>query len=58
MRNTKDNKNKLHDDILKTIHRDARNEEIALYGKTLNHNSVTINKKAYTRKSKHKENWY
>lgn len=53
----KNNKNKLHDDILKTIHRDSRNEEIALYGKTLNHNSVVANKKAYTRKVKHKEKY-
>lgn len=33
-----------------------RKEEIAKYGKTINHSNVVKNKKAYTRIQKHKVN--
>lgn len=40
--------------ILKAARKKSRDEEIAAYGKPINHNSVVKSKKTYTRKVKHK----
>jgi hypothetical protein len=39
---------------LKQARKLAREQEIALYGKTICHYNITKNKKKYTRKDKHK----
>jgi len=43
---------------LKAARKAAREQEIALYGKTLCYCKVERNQKAYTRKQKHKELYY
>lgn len=46
------------DDIIKSLKQErklAREQEIALYGKTICHFNITKNKKKYTRKEKHKK---
>lgn len=46
------------DDIIKSLKQArklAREQEIALYGKTICHFNITKNKKKYTRKEKHKK---
>ena len=40
---------------LKQARKLAREQEIALYGKTICHFKITKNKKKYTRKEKHKK---
>ena len=40
---------------LKQARKLAREQEIALYGKTICHFNITKNKKKYTRKEKHKK---
>jgi hypothetical protein len=45
------------DDMIKSLKQArklAREQEIALYGKTICHYNITKNKKKYTRKDKHK----
>jgi hypothetical protein len=45
------------DDMIKSLKQArklARDQEIALYGKTICHYNITKNKKKYTRKDKHK----
>jgi hypothetical protein len=46
------------DDMIKSLKQArklAREQEIALYGKTICHFNITKNKKKYTRKEKHKK---
>ncbi len=46
------------DDIIKSLKQArklAREQEIALYGKTICHNMIVKSKKTYTRKNKHKK---
>ena len=46
------------DDMIKSLKQArklAREQEIALYGKTICHFNITKNKKKYTRKVKHKK---
>lgn len=43
-------------DALKAFKAARREEEIALHGKPLKQSSVSVNKKKYTRKQKHKNN--
>lgn len=46
------------DDVIKSLKQArklAREQEIALYGKTICHYMVVKNKKKYTRKQKHKK---
>lgn len=40
--------------ILKAARKESREQEIALYGKSICHSNVYRNKKKYTRKNKHK----
>lgn len=42
---------------LKQARKLAREQEIALYGKTICHYNITKNKKKYTRKDKHKNRY-
>ena len=51
------NKKNLTDDLLKTVHRNERNAEIAAFGKTINHNKVVASKKVYSRKEKHRNSF-
>ena len=41
---------------LKAARKESREQEIALYGKSICHYNVYRNKKKYTRKNKHKNN--
>lgn len=52
-------KNKNNDilDALKAARKHSREIEIALYGKPICHTNVYKNKKKYTRKNKHKNNY-
>ena len=46
------------DDMIKSLKQArklAREQEIALYGKTICHFNITKNKKKYTRKEKHRK---
>lgn len=48
------------DDMIKSLKQArklAREQEIALYGKTICHYNITKNKKKYNRKNKHKNNF-
>lgn len=42
--------------ILKAARKECREQEIALYGKSICHSNIYKNKKKYTRKNKHKNN--
>lgn len=50
MKNKKKTK-KLLKDIIKATREKQRNEEIELYGKTINHSKVVKSKKQYSRKN-------
>ena len=52
-------KNKNNDILaaLKAARKASREMEIALYGKSICHSNVYKNKKKYTRKNKHKNNY-
>ena len=52
-------KNKNNDILatLKAARKQSREMEIALYGKPICHTNVYKNKKKYTRKNKHKNNY-
>jgi len=44
-------------DIIKANRKFSREEELETYGKPINYNHTFKNKKAYTRKDKHKQNY-
>jgi hypothetical protein len=50
MKNKK-KKKKLLKDIIKATREKQRNEEIELYGKTINHSKIAKSKKQYSRKN-------
>ena len=51
MKNKKKKKKTLLKDIIKSTREKQRNEEIELYGKTINHSRVVKCKKQYSRKN-------
>lgn len=51
MKNKKKKKKALLKDIIKATREKQRNEEIELYGKTINHSRVVKSKKQYSRKN-------
>lgn len=50
-------KDNFTDDYIKTNRKLSREEEIRTHGKSINHSNVFKNKKTYTRKDKHKNNY-
>lgn len=44
-------------DIIAKANKISRKSEIAMHGKSINYGNITRNKKAYTRKIKHKVNY-
>ena len=44
-------------ETLKAVRRNSREEEIRLYGKPICWSSIVRNRKVYSRKSKHKEDY-
>lgn len=51
MKNKKKKKKSLLKDIINATREKERNEEIELYGKTINHSRVVKSKKQYSRKN-------
>lgn len=51
MKNKKKKKKSLLKDIINATREKQRNEEIELYGKTINHSRVVKSKKQYSRKN-------
>lgn len=41
--------------LFKVLHRQLREQEFAIYGKSLCHTHIVVSKKLYSRKAKHKE---